>query len=224
MRILIGTPVYDEQVTVPYFTSVLKTVAAFRHKRPGVTFDTHLPREISIARARNTLASLVLADERYSHLLFIDADMGFSPALIAKMIDVCEPVAGVAYPRRVRNAAGGLDYYPNSVLPERRGEFARAELAGTGIMLIQRGVFERMRAAYPDLEGSDGGFHPFAETIRSSEGGFVGEDVAFCRRWTNIGGEIWVNTAETIIHVGRERFIGSLQAEIDAEAKDADDR
>jgi hypothetical protein len=51
----------------------------------------------------------------YTHLLFIDADMGLRRRLIEKMIDLGEPVVGCLLPSRKRNLP-----------PDRRGGGAGA--------------------------------------------------------------------------------------------------
>ena len=189
-----------------------------------------------LGRTRSVLASRVLADPGYSHLLFIDADMGFSPSLIAKMLALDEPVVGCLAPSRTNNyerllASAQLeadvtawrfaahDYIPAEIhadKPQRSG-FVQAPYAGTGILLIRRDALERLRDAHPELVTASGAyeanmgytgpmFHAFAETLED------GEDAAFCARWKAVGGEIWVCTNETITHVGRERFIGNYLA------------
>ena len=40
----------------------------------------------------------------YTHLLFIDSDMGYAPTLIDKMINFDKPLTGCVYPKR------GFDY------------------------------------------------------------------------------------------------------------------
>ena len=236
MRIMIGTPVYDEQVLVPYHSAVMNLVARFRQERPDVVFDSALLSGSLVARTRSVLASRVLADPRYSHLLFIDSDMGFAPTLILKMLALDEPVVGCLAPVRKNDyarlqatARPGADaeawrfaahtYIPDQIhldRPQRSG-FVQAPYAGTGIMLIRRDALEGLREAHPELVTESGAyeaglgysgpvFHAFAETLED------GEDAAFCARWKAVGGDIWVCTNETIIHVGRERFIGNYLA------------
>ena len=36
----------------------------------------------------------------------------------------------------------------------------------------------------------------------------VGEDIAFCHRWRQIGGEIWAVVDEAIVHQGVARYQG----------------
>jgi hypothetical protein len=47
----------------------------------------------------------------------------------------------------------------------------------------------------------------------------MSEDHAFCKRWTDLGGEIWSVFDETIQHVGREVFTGNYEAVMRAGVK-----
>jgi hypothetical protein len=97
--------------------------------------------------------------------------------------------------------------------------FIRAKAVGCGLSLLKRSVFERMRAAFPDLAAAPHPayqslgvksevFQPF-EALADADGIYVSEDIAFCRRWIDgCGGQIWANVEETITHLGRTAFSG----------------
>ena len=53
-----------------------------------------------IALSRNIFASHVIADNIYSHVLFVDSDMGFAPETVKRMIAFDKPVVAAACPRR----------------------------------------------------------------------------------------------------------------------------
>lgn len=53
-----------------------------------------------IALSRNIFASLVLAETDYTHLLFIDSDMGFLPDTILGLLAFDQPIAACACPKR----------------------------------------------------------------------------------------------------------------------------
>ena len=85
--------------------------------------------------------------------------------------------------------------------------------------VIKRGVFERMIAAYPKLRYDAHAQEPaghalFCETIiideKTGKRQRLTEDVAFCHRWTAIGGEIHVDHQATVRHVGRFDYSGRI--------------
>jgi hypothetical protein len=99
--------------------------------------------------------------------------------------------------------------------------FATAKYAGTGFLLIKRGVFERMMQAYPELKfstihssprpthGADYRYALFDCMIDPETGIYLSEDYAFCRRWRAIGGELWLDLNSELTHTGNHHFKGN---------------
>lgn len=123
-----------------------------------------------IELARNVLASAALR-EQCTHLLFIDADMGFRSQLIAKMLQSDEEFVGAICPKRTMDlealiaqladkggdgtgsaklqASQALDYVGNlrsdtSCDLEMRGGFISVDGIGMALCLLRRSVLERM--------------------------------------------------------------------------------
>lgn len=250
MKILIATPAYGGTVCVAYHDSVLKTVSYFKDEFPGIAFESSILSLSMITVARNILASQVLNDPTFTHLLFIDADMGFGPALVAKMLSLRKPVVGIVAPQRRLDYEAyhrarertdnpllarviGNDYVAgDGAVVIGRGKDGKAEIevvdgfvrvarTGTGIMLVERQVLERMREAFPELWVEkppesirrsglpQGGLLQCFDQLRDEQGIAVGEDVSFCQRWTKtLGGEIWASVDEAIVHVGQDNYAG----------------
>jgi hypothetical protein len=174
MKILLGTPVHGGMVCLGYHEAIIRMLAFFHQNFPNIHFEQRSPVCSMVTFARNLLASLVLNDKSYSHLLFIDSDMVFSPTLIARMIAFDKPLVGCICPMKSfdynwYHASGVVHEDPMAarllatayVSGEAliRGEgglelvegFARAHFGGTGIMLIRREVFEQIKERYPEL-------------------------------------------------------------------------
>jgi hypothetical protein len=170
----------------------------------------------------------------FSHMLFVDSDMGFHPALIRDMILFNKPLMGVMYAKR-KQPPGIV-----GMLPEGHGTkdvvngFMRSEGLGTGVMMISREVITKMLEQIPRLSKpiqaslADAAgmsltriIHAF-DKIKNDEYQ-LSEDMSFCRRWVAIGGEIWANVDHRISHVGpfdyAIRYRGIM--EMNEAAKDA---
>ena len=90
--------------------------------------------------------------------------------------------------------------------------------------MIRRHVFEKM-CAHPDyaplqffrehshdaLAGSPNRFALFECMIDPATGTYLSEDFAFCKRWTDIGGEIWADLQSCLDHVGPSVFRGECR-------------
>src|ERR1700730_3662423 len=108
-------------------------------------------------------------------------------------------------------APAALDYVLETDDPDRVvmvNGFTRVRYAGTGFLMIRRHVFERMceHPAYAPLQffrehsvdelaGGPNRFALFECMIDPQTGTYLSEDFAFCKRWTDIGGEIWAHLA-----------------------------
>jgi hypothetical protein len=105
-----------------------------------------------------------------------------------------------------------------------RDGFARVKRIGTGFLMIRRNVIKRMCDAYPELKHIApvfAGHVPettsrwalFECMIDPDTREYLSEDYAFCRRWRDLGGEIWLDTMSKLSHTGPVTFAGDLQAQ-----------
>jgi hypothetical protein len=107
---------------------------------------------------------------------------------------------------------------PDNV-PTRDG-FAKVKYAGMGFVLIRREVLVRMVAQYPELRYQTHNPEPDGQTsiryalfnclLDAGDGVFLGEDYSFCKRWANMGGEIWADLHSRLTHVGSFEFKGNV--------------
>ena len=99
-KIFIGTPCYGGMITADYFKSCLRLVNEAPKHNIQLQFGT-IGNESLITRARNTLVQLFMDDPgKYTHLLFIDADIGFSERTVMRMLELDEEVVTGVYPRK----------------------------------------------------------------------------------------------------------------------------
>lgn len=233
---MLATPCYGGVVTQAYMLSVLELLRHAPNAGFGVTLSL-LGYDSLIPRARSTLVAAFLDNPAATHLLFVDADIGFAPAQVERLLRFDKDFTAALYPIKAldwsrlpgRAVAGeplqqaGLSYVGTFCHDgERReeGGFATATYAGGGFQLIRRAAIERMTAAYPEtrfakVHNQPGGPPPspnlyalFECRIDPDTGAYLSEDYAFCRRWRAIGGEIWLDTTSRLTHVGPTEFPG----------------
>ncbi len=193
-----------------------------------------------ITRSRNTLVSQFLDTPNASHLLFIDADISFEAEQVLHMLNFDQDFIAGIYPLKVidwsnaairRAATKGESFesapllYVGSLCPngelERRGRFATAIYCGGGFMLLKRSVIERMIEAYPETRYAS--VHAYSNAngaanyalfdcmIDKETSAYISEDFAFCQRWRDIGGKIWLDTEGRLTHIGSYGFRGDPQ-------------
>ena len=236
-KITIATPAFGEVFYTPYVQSLFRLMKAFQRRKWDSTFSSIAYADI--AESRNFLLTRWFDKTDATHLLFIDADMGFPAELVLDMVDFGRPVVGVIYPKRQINlervaelsAAGepakraiarGHDY----IVRKKRGMsitsphagFMQVDGCGAGVLLIARTAIATMLEKMPTLSDPAAKINsPLAANldrlIRAFEpvrvnGALLSEDFSFCHRWNACGGEVWVNTAHEIEHIGLHRFKG----------------
>jgi hypothetical protein len=177
-KIFVGTPMYGAQCAGTYTKASVDLATMCAANGIGIHFY-YLFNESLIQRARNYIADEFLRSD-CTHLLFIDADIGFNPrdvlGLLAVQISDPEkynivtglyPKKTIAWEKVQKAAAAGkgdenpfdleqytADYVFNPV--NRVSSFNISEPleigeGGTGFMLIPRATFEKFAAAYPEL-------------------------------------------------------------------------
>jgi hypothetical protein len=166
-KILIATPCYGGLVTDYYLMSLLNLTRLLDAR--AIPFDFRTVSNSLITLARNNFASDVLHDAGFSHLLFIDADLGFDPNALLRYLAFDKDVVCGVYPLKrldtaaLRGSTAASDavaeaasYLYSSTISFRADNqpqdgFLRAEYGATGFMLINRRVIETMAQAYPAL-------------------------------------------------------------------------
>ena len=252
-HLVVATPCFGGQVSSIYASSIFKLQRALRAKS-NVDLKVHLrDGDALITRARANLVTLFLDDPAATHLLFVDADIGFAPEQVFRLIESGADVVAGVYPikrinwekarraleaRRPNVPAASLDYVLEINDPDHvtvvRG-FTRVRYAGTGFLMIRRHVLEKM-CAHPNyaalqfsrehsldaLAGSPNRFALFECMIDPESGTYLSEDFAFCKRWTDIGGEIWADLESSLDHVGPSVFSGNVASQFAAAPTAAD--
>jgi len=85
-------------------------------------------------------------------------------------------------------------------------------------MLINRSVFRDLATAHADWKRPgpkdwpqaqrDNYFEFFAQ--EASESGEMSEDLVFCKRWRELGGDVWVDPEVRLGHVGAFTYAGAV--------------
>jgi hypothetical protein len=238
-HIMVATPCYGSQLTASYVTSALALQRSCLERGIRIQFKL-LHGQALITRARADLVAEFLQSEA-THLFFVDADIGFAPDQALRLLAFDADVTAAAYPQkridweRVRTLAGSgradieaaaLDYviYFEDAGPlQATNGFIRVRYAGAGFLLIRRSALLRLCEAHPELRykaaqretdlRDDGPYRYalFECLIDPETGHYLSEDYAFCRRWRDLGGAIWLDMHSRLTHTGTAEFRGDLE-------------
>ena len=190
MKLLIGIPSYDYMHAefVKCLTALVNTLA-----RDRVAFDVFINNGTLVHVARDKIACNAI-NERYTHVLWLDADMIFQPSLLDDLLDDDKDfISGVAHSRRPPycsclfsrlddlNSMQRFEEYPDEVF----------EVAGCGFacVLIKTEVLKAVQMNY--------------KTCFLPEPSW-GEDLSFCRRARAMGYKIHADPHVRLGHIGHD--------------------
>lgn len=234
--ILIGTPSCNGTVTINYLRSLLGLIDLCRLAKVGTGY-LPLAYDSLIPRARNCIANDFLRQKEYSHLLFIDADLGFPADAALRYLRSDKDVVCGVYPvkhldvealRRMPGNVSGAEALAASLTYTARLKsggvadqgLVPAEYGSAGFMMMKRQVLTRMAEAYPELRyansgDEEGGNWAFFDTcIDPQTRDYLPEDYAFCKRWTALGGEIHADVLSRFSHSGNCDYLGDYPAHL----------
>lgn len=210
-KVHIAMPCYGGQLTESTFMSYIKFANQARQLGVDWTLET-MVNESLISRARNTLTAKFLHQKESTHLMFIDADIGFEPWHILVLLNHDKDMIGGLYPMKTMP----LKWVVNGFEGAEQGENGLQEVskAGTGFLLTKRHVFEKMRGhpavkSYRNDIGLDPVFDQYLATYWDTavrEGRYLSEDWTACSNWRDLGGRIWVDRRVLLRHAGHFNF------------------
>lgn len=166
--VFIATPMYGGMCTGTYAAGMMQMIGA-AHRGGFNMYYSYMLNESLITRARNNLAYDFLQSDA-THLLFIDADIGFNPDDVASMLKANVEVICGLYPKKEIHWPQVADAVKRGVEPAQLQEYTGSfvvntlgggametgisntveiEHGGTGFMLIKREVFEGLIGKVP---------------------------------------------------------------------------
>jgi len=222
VRLFIATPAYGGKLDDIYVHGLVDTIPRLLSAGIGFQFRT-IPNESSIEKARNIMLQEFL-ESGTTHLLFIDADMGWNGNDVMRLIMHDKDVVAAAGVRKAEGPPSFCLNIPSIKQCMETGTLSVAEV-GTGMMLISRRCVEKMVKAYPELRWRDrqsGKVFPHLFQFTNQPTGpkteehprgapeLWSEDFTFCQRWRELGEEVWVDQMIMLGHQGQKTFYGRL--------------
>ena len=175
--IFIATPMFGGSCNYMYMISLINLLTKLSQNGIPAMFEI-AANESLITKARNILVEGFLKSQA-THLLFLDADLGFQADDVMRMILADKDIIGGQYAKKkinwdvVKSVVQNRPDIPsaaiNAVVAESTfkpigdsltfniNEPVEVESIATGLMLVKREVFEKMAAEMPEIEVVSGG-------------------------------------------------------------------
>jgi hypothetical protein len=217
-KLFIGIPCHDGRLNVKTAYALAQLMPDAMRLGVAVTLSDISNCSI-ITLARNSLVNEFLKTD-CTELLFIDSDVVVTSDDILRLMAQSggKDITAGTYPRRASDKKFFTDLYwnENDEL-EFDGSKMRVKRIGTGFMLIQRHVIEKMAEAHPEWSYKN---KPTGERMAAlfdfdiRDDQYVGEDYLFCDRATEMGFTVHVDVDISLPHIGSEYFTRNFREEV----------
>jgi len=188
----------------------------------GITYDIEFLTGCSIiSLGRSIMFSKALTDPNWTHMMWIDDDIGWKPEDVMTLLIHDKDIIGGFYPKKeypIKATFNPLEKgYEDKNLME-------IKYLPTGFMMLSRKVCEDMAKKYSHLEFKFGktktqkfpyydvfGTFPYhdpdrPEITEGTNGYYLTEDYAFCQRARDIGYSIYLSKKINLSHTGLHTF------------------
>jgi len=215
MSILISLPCYgglvNEKTTISLFN--LGKLLVRSNIDHGIMTVAN---ESLITHGRSRIANFFMNNTEFDYLFCLDADVAFTPEDVLKLYSYQKPVVSGSYPMKTLPLRHCYEVYNPVKLC---GNLIKIGGVGMGFVMIHRSVFEKLNKHYSELKYFPGlnnsnypitekeyhnSYHYFAEM--NKEGKYLGEDMSFFHRLTDIGYDVWLDTSIELQHIGSHVF------------------
>lgn len=145
--------------------------------------------------------------------VFIDDDVSWQPEDLLKLLRTVGDVVGGTYRYKLDEEA----YMGRVYLGENKRPLVREDGAihaiglPAGFLKVTRAAVKRFMEAFPELLiNADGNENVDLFNHGAHKGVWFGEDYAFCRRWNEIDGEVWLVPDLNLDHNGPDKvYVGN---------------
>ena len=212
---MIGTPAYGGMVHTDYIWSILPL------QNNGVNYEiAFIGNQSLITRARNELFSIFVSNdgEKYSHLFFLDADIGIKPEGVRRLLDHDKPLIAAPVPLKGIRPDGSSFFNVGELLVEKENDLITVILVGTAVMCIRRDLalevkewaIENKQVYHKKSQSllnnvrqdtSVGEFYNVFD-VGVFDDDYLSEDFYFCRLVRELGHKVYVDVSIPTRHNG----------------------
>lgn len=229
--LLIACPSYNDTISVPTMKGIIELSLLLKKEKIPYNFF-NVSGDSLVCRARNmVIASFIKTG--FSHMIFIDTDIGFTPNDVLKMMATGHEVVGGFYPKKklcfdsiAQKAKGGSGHPYEYVTTLEGTKFnlnkgcIEVKEIGTGFLMLRRTAIDKLIKAYPNLkyktqyctpEQNPEDFYAFFDTAIVDDI-YLSEDYYLCHLWRKLGNKVYGFIDAKLTHTGGFYYEGDLRA------------
>lgn len=212
MKVMVAIPAYTGTIHLATMRSLMTDLMALQARGDDWTVFDECGNAL-IADARAVIVANFLSSD-CDKLVFVDSDVSWEAGALLKLVDAPVDFVAGMYPQRKDPITYCVKYCDNKELwADPKTGLLEVMGVPAGFMCLSRNMLASMVDQYPDSE-----FYVETRPDKRAWALFadyrigkhkMGEDYAFCRRWTDMGGKIWVSPEIKMGHTGNKTFIGN---------------
>ena len=204
-------------VAIPTYGSIAANTAyGLFNSRPvfdelGVEVELCILRgDCHVDDARNDIVSTFLGSN-CTELLFIDADIGWTPSGLKALLQHDRDVVGASYPKKQEAKEGyAVRFLPGEIWSDDDG-LIEVEAMPTGFLKIKRAVLEALWDRSSEYQnGADTRKMRLIFERTIANGIRVGGDINFCRKARAEGFKVFCDPGIYMLHTGEKDWQGTL--------------
>lgn len=218
-NVIVAIPSYGGQIQIGTMRSLLADILKLKDRgdRVGI-YDEAGGAEIDTARAQ--IVAEFMATPDATHLVMVDSDVCWQQGGLLRLIDSGRDFVAGVYPMRVDPISWPLHLIDGKhTLNVEEGGVCEVKAVPGGFVCITRAALQKMIDAHPELEftSSKTNERCWALFDHVWEGKTrLSEDLSFCARWRALGGQIYIDPAIMMGHIGPKLFVGRLGEQKDS--------
>jgi hypothetical protein len=216
MKLFIAIPCHDGKPLAECSQSIVENATRLITLGYEVCVYYH-SRNIYLDQARNYCVHKFLNSD-CTDLIFIDSDVSFKPDSIEKLLKHDKDIIGGIYPLKQDELQfpTEIKFNEENNCKEESTGLVYSTMVPTGFLRIKRNVFDRLiesdteRKKYRIQKDQNDVYTFFNTGILFDDNKWRGEDVAFCKYWLEIGGELFIEPDITFNHTGTKHWEGNF--------------
>lgn len=222
--VMVGTPTYSGQLVHQYLTSYIQSFTDCI--RGEILLAPEFPVNFSLVQyARNWLVYQFLKNPEFTHLMWIDSDLGWQHNAIRRLVESGKDIIGGSY--TTKHPTKPIYPFVACGPVDEAGMQEVSSLPG-GFLLMSRAAVQALWDNSPEMIMEHGGEDHAVrhvcdlELVTSDENGnhvrrLLGEDYVMQVKLRSLGFQMYLQTDIDFVHVGQREFLGNVAKAYEAE-------
>ena len=201
-KIFIGTVSSTATISAYYLTSIFKSQKLLFENNIDCYLDIIIDEPL-VQLARNKLLSLFIESD-CDELIFIDSDQAWDAEDLLRLANIDKDFVGA--PVILKNSNKYNVSFKNAI----NNNLIKVDFVGTGFLKISKKVAKAVSEISQEYKDGES-YNKMAFEVKIVDEDIISEDFMFCKKWKDLGGEIFIDPSINPYHIGNSTFRGNFK-------------